>query len=399
VLFTTFTRNLAEAIERDVRDLGGTDALERIEVLNVDRLAYRIVRDAEGHGPVVVGGPGVRALWQDVADDRAVDLGADFLATEWEQVVLAHGCASRDDYLTVSRAGRGVRLDRRQRAEVWKAVEAFNRRLVDTGRRTSLQLCAAAEGYLRERSVKPYRHVVVDEGQDLHQVQWRMLRAAVPEQADDLFVVGDSHQRIYDRHSSLSKVGIDIRGRGRKLRLNYRTTHEILAWSLALLGEARYDDLDEGTDSHDFAGYHSLVHGPRPVAFGARSTRQQLQEMARTVRRWIESGVHEEDIGVAAREASSFEPVQRALREEGVYSMVLGAELAQGIGVRVGTMHRFKGLEFRCVAVVDCDDDSVQRSQDVQRERCVLYVACTRAREDLWVGWSGTPSRFLDPVR
>ena len=71
-----------------------------------------------------------------------------------------------------------------------------------------------------------------------------------------------------------------------------------------------------------------------------------------------------------------------------------------------------KGLEFRCVAVVDVDDgrvpsrssltdkasDEVQHRLDIQRELCLLYVACTRARDHLWVGWSGKPSRFLGPM-
>lgn len=412
ILFTTFTRNLAQAIESDVRDLGGTDALEVIDVLNVDRLAYRVVQDAERHSPVVIHGQELRSAWRSVVDERAIELEAEFLANEWEQVILAQGCASRDDYLTVSRAGRGVRLDRRQRAEVWKAVEAFNRRLIDSGKRTYLQLSVAAEGYLRERTVKPYQHVVVDEAQDLHEAQWRMLRAAVPEQANDMFLVGDSHQRIYDRRSSLSKVGVNIRGRSRKLRLNYRTTHEILAWALSLLGEGSYDDLDEGIDTHDFAGYHSLVHGPRPTLYGAKSTKEELSGLVAQLQSWVRAGVAEEDIGITTRRSESFEQVQRALKEGGVASCLLGQELPHGIGVRVGTMHRFKGLEFRCVAVIDCDDDTmpdrwaltpaavdpVQRSVDMHRERCLLYVACTRARESLWVGWSGQRSRFLEFV-
>jgi superfamily I DNA/RNA helicase len=412
ILFTTFTRNLAQAIERDLRELGGSDTIETVDVINVDRLSYRIVSDEEGTRPDIVEGDGLMRLWADVVDERGLEYSPEFLHNEWEQVVLAQDCRSRDDYFTASRAGRGIPLDRRKRADVWRAIESLNRKLVDSGRRTYLQLAAAAAGYIQARSVKPYQHVIVDEAQDLHEAQWRLLRAAVPEQPDDMFIVGDSHQRIYDRRASLGKVGIHIVGRSKKLRINYRTTHEILAWSLSLLGEGKYDDLDDGVDTHDFAGYHSLSHGPRPTVFGGKSAKEQLDALGAQVRSWVEQGVDGEAIGVTARANPSLDAIELALRNAGIPSTRLGQTVPADLGVRIGTMHRFKGLEFRCVAVVNCDDDGVpahwdltdrnadpvQHSIDLQRERCLLYVACTRAREDLWVGWSGKPSRFLAAV-
>ncbi len=414
ILFTTFTRNLAQSIEQDLRDLGGTDTLEVIEVLNVDRLAHRIVREAEGENPTPIGGPDLDQLWKTVVAERGTDLSPEFLANEWEQVILAQDCKTRDDYFTASRAGRGIPLDRRDRAEVWKVIEALNRRLADLGRRSYVQLAADAAGYLAARSDKPYQHVVVDEAQDLHEAQWRLLRAAVPEQPNDMFIVGDSHQRIYDRRSSLSKVGIKIVGRSKKLRINYRTTYEILSWAMALLGEDSYefDDLDGGDDRQTFAGYHSLVHGSRPVPAGAASMKEQLDSLVAQVRAWIDDGVLPEDIGVAARNTTAFDEITKVLENSAVPVCRLDNRLPTGDGVRLGTMHRMKGLEFRCVAVVNCDDDRVparyalsdrdadpvQHRIDLQRELCLLYVACTRAREALWVGWSGRPSRFLGPV-
>lgn len=413
ILFTTFTRNLAQAIEQDLRSLGGSDLLDVTDVLNVDRISHRIVQDAEGSAPAVAMGDAVGRLWERLIDERGLELTPQFLNTEWEQVILAQDLRSRADYFAAGRSGRGVPLDRRARAAVWKAIEAFTQLLTDRGERTYLQLADDAAGYVARRSIKPYRHVVVDEAQDLHESQWRLLRAIVDKAPNDLFLVGDSHQRIYDRRSSLSKVGIEIRGRSKKLKINYRTTHEILGWSMALIGEGNFDDLDEGTDDQDFAGYHSYRHGPLPELSGHKSKKAQLDALVAKVTQWVADGVHEDSIGIVSRGRASFEAIERALQAAGREVCILPTDLPKAPGVRLGTMHRMKGLEFERVAIVDVDDRTVpmpvaltryeddpgQHEADLQRERCLLYVAATRARDELWVGWSGKPSRFLGAVR
>jgi len=412
ILFTTFTKNLAEAIRRDLRDLGGNELLDAVEVIHVDQLANRIVREAEGSSPTILKGRKLEQVWDDVVDEIGSPHPAAFLANEWEQVVLARGCQSRADYLMVSRAGRGIQLNRRDRAEVWKAIESFNQKLVEMGARNFAQVAEEAASYLTRRTVRPYRHVIVDEAQDLHESQWRMLRAVVAEGPNDMFIVGDSHQRIYDRRTSLSKMGINIVGRSRKLHINYRTTHEILRWSLALLGEESYDDLDDGIDTQDVAGYHSFLRGGRPVMSGHSTRDSQYAALAEQITEWIVGDVGEEDVAIAARTNKSLDDVEAELEKAGIAVCRLRGELPKGDGVRLGTMHRVKGLEFRCVAVIDADDDNVpigyaltsatadpvQHRTDLIRERCLLYVACTRARDNLWVGWSGTPSRFLGPM-
>jgi superfamily I DNA/RNA helicase len=412
ILFTTFTKNLAQAIERDLRSLGGAEVLDVVEVTNVDSLAHRIVAGVEQATPGVALDDEVHELWSDIIDELGIPFSPEFMNTEFEQVVLAQAIGSRSDYFQVTRAGRGVRLSRRDRAAVWKAVEAFLRELNGRGKRTYLQMAQTAAGYLGTRTVRPYQHVLVDEGQDLHETQWRMLRAAVPEQPNDLFIVGDSHQRIYDRRTSLSQVGIKITGRSRRLRINYRTTHEILRWALALLGDSSYDDLDQGHESQTLAMYHSFLHGPAPTMFGGNAKKDELDAVVAQVTKWVDGGVAEEDIAVSARTGGSLDAAAQALERGGIAATRLTADLPRGDGVRLATMHRLKGVEFRCVALIDMDDDSVplqwaitdkkadplQHEADLRRERCTAYVAATRARDDLWVGWSGKASRFLRPL-
>lgn len=412
ILFTTYTRNLAQSIEGDIRSLGGAAALDKIEVVNVDSLAHRIVAGEETGAVRPASDDTVRDIWNDVIDELGIDFSRAFLNAELEQVVLAQGIGSRSDYFNATRTGRGVRLDRRARVEVWKAVEGFLREMGSRSQRTYLQLAQDAAGYLQRRTVKPYRHVLVDEAQDLHEAQWRLLRAAVPEGPNDLFIVGDSHQRIYDRRASLSQVGINIVGRSKRLRINYRTTHEILRWALAFLGEGNYDDLDVGIEVQDSSTYHSFLHGDAPTMVGFNAKAQQLEALAAQVKSWIDGGVPEESIAVASRVGTSSDQVEAALKSGGVAVCKLGPDLPAGDGVRLGTMHRLKGLEFRCVALVDMDDatvplaaavtskseDEVQRKADLRRERSTAYVAATRAREHLWIGWSGRPSPFLVPL-
>ena len=409
ILFTTFAKNLAQSIEHDLRDLGGADLLDVVEVVNVDRLAYRIVHEVEGNKTKVINDYELQDLWQEIADELGSAYRPEFLANEWEQVVLAQRCRSRQEYLEVSRAGRGVRLDRRGRVEVWKAIESINQRLTDQNQRTFLQLADTAADYLTRRKVRPYQHVIVDEAQDLHETQWRMLRATVAEAPNDMFIAGDSHQRIYDRRSSLSKLGINIRGRSHKLRINYRTTHEILRWSLQLLGTHSYDDLDDGVDSHDFAGYHSYMHGPEPTVHQAHSRRAEITALVDQVQRWLRDGVAEEDIAVVARRNQDLDSLVQGLKSAGVGASQLNPTGPIQSGVRLATMHRVKGIEFRCVAITGVNDDripepaaltdkaadEVQHRLDLVREGCLLYVAATRSREDLWLSYTGNPSRFL----
>jgi len=415
ILFTTFTKNLARSIQENLKLLGGPEILEKVDVVSVDKLSSRFVRDEESSALKICSDQVQEQMWDDVADELGIDevgpLSSAFVRHEWQQVVLAHGISSRAEYFAVPRMGRGVRLDRRQRAAVWDAIEEFTNRLVDQGQRTYLQMADAAAGYVSTRSVKPYSHVIIDEAQDLHPAQWRMLRAAVAEGPDDMFIVGDTHQRIYDNRISLSRLGINVRGRAHRLRLNYRTTHEILRWSLGLLSGETFDDLDEGVDT--LVGYRSQLHGPPPTAMGYPSRSQELGGLVGRVREWIASGVEPEEIGIAARTHEVCGIVANALSKAGLEARELrGDEEGERGGVEVGTMHRMKGLEYRCVAIVNAgqdripltwvvtpeSDDPTQHRNDLLRERSLLYVACTRARDDLRVSWTGAPSPFIEPL-
>lgn len=411
VLVTTFTSTLAESLAGGVKLLvDNPEVRNRIDVRHVDQLANRIVR--EEHGSVSIISPDdQRELWKTIGHKHGVPFSEQFLAEEWRQVVLAHQVRNATAYLEAKRTGRGRGLTAGQKAQVWQAIWEFESKLRERGMWTYETICAEATRLLEARDEKPYRHVVVDEAQDLTPVQWRFLRESVPAQSDDLFLAGDTHQRIYGNSLSMRDVGIHITGRSSRLNVNYRTTAEILAWSLGLLRGQPIDDMDGGLDS--IAGCRSEVHGKPPETRGFSTRDAELTQLVSTVREWMESGVEPGEIGVAVRSKKLGEAVGEKLAGEGIpWQKLSGGSGDSDEAVSIGTMHRMKGLEFRCLAVVgvtdnhvppasaitpETDDEAAHR-RDMQRERCLLFVACTRAREQLVVSWHGARSSFLKNV-
>nr|MDT0659100.1 AAA family ATPase [Micromonospora sp. DSM 115978] len=407
ILVTTFTRNLADALDRQLGLLTDDPAVRgRIEVLNVDRLAYRVVAEALGRQPAVVDQKALRELWAQAAAPSPYS--PVFLEREWEHVILAQGLTSPEAYLAARRHGRGTPLRADQRLVVWEAIRQVTDALRQLDQHTHLQLADRAGRLLAERPVRPYRHVIVDEGQDLHPAQWRVLRAAVAAGPDDLFIVADPHQRIYDNQVSLGSLGVGIRGRSRKLTINYRTTQEILAWSVRLLTGLTPTGLDDEPDS--LAGYRSPIHGRRPVVAAHPDRETEYGRLADQVERWLADGVEPHAIAVAARNGHLARTAREKLGAAGI--PVSTPTASKTNAVRVGTMHAMKGLEFRCIAAVGVDaetvparsavtaaaEDPTAHANDLQRERCLLFVACTRARDSLYVSYVGQPSPFLSQI-
>ncbi|MEO3811992.1 UvrD-helicase domain-containing protein [Sphaerisporangium sp. B11E5] len=376
----------------------------RIEVGNVERLAHRIVAEAEGRPPLLVGAPDVATLWQEAAELYGAPHSPAFLMREWEQVILAQNLCTMQEYLAASRPGRSVELDRGERAEVWRAIEHVTGRLRETGRRTLLQLAARASTLLGRTTGdllgddapghEPYRHIVVDEAQDLHPAQWRLLRAAVPPGPDDLFIVGDPHQRVFDTRIALSTLG--MKAETYRLTVSRRLSQETLTWAVRLRGGGPVDGLVDGVT--ELAGFRAGHSGPRPAVREYTSPDAELAGLVAQIRDWLAEGVPAGAMAVAARSADLVKNAKAALG-------------AAGLRVRVTPLHGLKGLEYRRVALIGvaegvvpapgsltpAEEDPTARAHDLQRERGLLYMACTRASERLYVSYSGRASPFLPP--
>lgn len=419
ILFTTFTTALATELDRRLQLLCTPAERKRMDVINIDKFASSIVTSHQGKAQNLIRNEDeILDFWNDVITDLDLPYSAEFLNAEWESVVLggAKPIESIKDYLRTPRPGRGTRLARGDRTKVWEAVESFTKVLADQDKRTFLQTADTAARILDAQQVRPYRHAIVDEAQDLHPTQWRLIRAAVrpadQQLTNDLFIVGDAHQRIYDHRVSLSRLGIETRGRSRRLRLNYRTSHEIHRWALAARTATPVDDLDEGLDIA--AGSHSAFGGPDPVVHGYTTAKEEAHAAAARVAAWIDAGVAPHEIAVVARTTGSLERIETSLDAQAIPHRRLSTDTVAPDGdVVVGTIHRVKGGEYRCVAIVDVSDgqipltsvpgavmpeasDKLRHQQDMERERSLLYVAATRARDQLSITWHGTPSPFLE---
>ncbi|ERG63194.1 hypothetical protein L332_01825 [Agrococcus pavilionensis RW1] len=431
-LLTTFTRTLADNLQRDLDRLDPDVARATIPgepgigVFGVDQLAAAVRAQA---GPSafddaalqVLGSPigsarpaagqADETAWREAIDDHIDALGPDlasvsFFIAEYEQVVLPQFIVTRDDYRKATRAGRRVPLDRRRRDAVWLVVESYRRASRMFDRVTYGEIAAVAARWLQSSDTTLADHVLVDEGQDLRPAQWLLLRALVAPGDDDLFIAEDSHQRIYGQHITLSRLGIGIVGRSRRLKLNYRTTAQNLRYALAVLTGGSY--LDSSDDPDSIAGYRSAFTGPEPASLPSETMEEQFDGVAALIQEWIETDrVQPESVAVLVRTTKTAEDVVRQLQTRGL-DVDLGSRTGKHSRPQVLTMHASKGLEFSRVVLFDVSATAVpnswwidreatsDREDALLRERSLLYVAASRARDQLAVSWVEAPSQLLD---
>ncbi|WP_341667089.1 UvrD-helicase domain-containing protein [Alcaligenes sp. SDU_A2] len=394
VLFTTFTKNLAGDIQQNLRSLCSAQAIAKIEVVNLDawvgafirsrKLEHRIVYDRKRDA--------AQQAWESAlaTKDSSLDLPDDFYEQELEQVVLAQGITTLAQYRVARRTGRGVVLSRTKRDAVWPVFEEYRGQLasrklkeVDDAYREVAEIIASEAQVAGVSYTPPYSAIVIDETQDLGPQALTLLRAMIPAGENDLFFVGDGHQRIYSRNRAImSRCGIEIRGRSRKLYLNYRTTDEIRKQAVALLEGCEIDDLDGGSDEDH--RYKSLSHGPVPKLTQVDGIESATQETIAFVNEWRAGHTPEVPLSLCVITASTKvrDAMARELENAGLACVTIDAQNNHANAVNVvhlATMHRAKGLEFDCVVVV-APTSYLGDPADTDNQRKLLYVALTRAK-------------------
>lgn len=381
LLFTTFTKNLAIDIQRNLSSLCPPQAMARIEVANLDSWVHGFLRRHNYEYRIVYGrrDAGAAEAWQKAMAlaDSSLGLPTDFYEEELEKVVLAQGVATLDDYRVARRQGRGSLLTRAKRDAIWPVFEEYRAGLTARKLKEVDDAFRDAAALLGEKG-SGFASVVVDETQDFGPQALRLLRAMVPSGPNDLFLVGDGNQRIYGRHrASMRASGIDIRGRSRKLYLNYRTTEEIRRAGVALLEGIEADDLDEGLD--EVRRYKSIAHGPKPATFDVTSNEQAFSKLAELALANAGSG---RSLCVIVPTRHSASAVIKHLRGAGLDAQEVTADKADDADarhVRVATMHRAKGLEFDEVILLNLRSDRPYGASQEDLRR-LHYVAITRAK-------------------
>ena len=412
VLLTTFSEILANALRERLRILVSSEPrlAERVEVYAMDALGERLYRLNVG-APSFASDAQISALMEQTAanfeDSR---FATSFMLTEWHQVVDAWQLDTWEAYRDVPRLGRRRRLPEGQRRVLWVLFERVRAGLRDRSLITRSEMFDLLASRFGEIQRSPFDFVVVDEAQDVGVAQLRFLAALGSERPDGLFFAGDLGQRIFQQPFSWQALGVEIRGRSRTLKINYRTSHQIRKRSDLLLG-TEISDIDGNTEER--SGTISVFNGPEPSTAIAQSIDGESKTVADWLTELIGRDLEPHEISVFVRSADQIDRAIAAIDKAGLQFTVLDDHVqTTGGHVSVSTMHLAKGLEFRGVVVMACDDEVIPLQERIESitddsdledvyntERHLLYVACTRARDYLLVTGVEPASEFLDDLR
>ena len=406
VLLTTYTRILSKNIFRNLRKMCDQDTLKRITVTTIQRETMNIVQHID---------PKIKLITDKNVDeiirDKCNSLGLHneflFVKSEWHSVLRAQGLETWEGYQKAIRTGRSRALRIEDRKRLWNVFESTLEELRHRRVRDRSGMAVRAHSLLNTRKYSsPYTGIIVDEVQDLQSPELRFLLSLAGEYRSNLMLLGDTRQRIYPGGFSLSALGIETRGRSHVLRLSYRTTRQIRQFSERLLDD-EMDDMNGSREQRVAA--RSVTSGPDPQLIPYATWDSELEGAIKKISEWRRES---EEIGILTRTNSAAVQVCEALARRDIPHVNLKDQQDSEVRrISVGTMHSAKGLEFRFVLVVNCSEDALpspglmreatsptEAREFERRERRLLYVAMTRARDELVVSWHGRPSRLLGVI-
>ena len=412
VLLTTFSDTLASALNTKLKRLLGNEPrlAERIDVHSLDAIGLRLYKSHIGQASIAS-----RELIRELLkqSDSAVGghkFGLHFLLTEWEQVLDAWQLVSRDAYRDVARLGRKTRLPEAQRVVLWSIFERVRAGLQERKLITHAQLFTELATALSTNKNVVFDFAVVDEAQDIAISHLRFFAALGGNRPNALFFAGDLGQRIFQQPFSWKGIGVDIRGRSRTLRVNYRTSHQIRTQADRLL-EPVVTDVDGNTE--DRSDTVSVFNGAPPIIHTFKDEGEEIKSVGNWIAERVKAGVLPHEMGLFVRSASQLDRARAAVKAAGLSFKILDehVEITSGYA-SISTMHLAKGLEFRAVVVMACDDEIIPLQERIETvgndadledvyntERHLLYVACTRARDHLLVTSVAPASEFLDDLQ
>lgn len=411
VLLTTFSDALANALRIKLRRLISNEPRlgERLEVHAINEIGLRLYKLNFGR-PQIAQSEFIKQLINEAA--AKVDghkFSTHFLFTEWEQVVDSWQLENWDAYRDVVRLGRKTRLPENRRVVLWSIFERVICELKSKQMITCSGLFNNLSYKFSESKHPPFEYVIVDEAQDISVAQLKFLASLGNDRPNSLFFAGDLGQRIFQQPFSWKSLGIDILGRSQTLKINYRTSHQIRMQADRLLGP-EISDVDGNKENR--RGTVSVFNGPKPTIKVFDTEDTEIESVSNWLKERINEGIASHEIGIFVRSAAELDRAIASVKKSGLTYKILDEKIAAASGhVSVCTMHLAKGLEFRAVVVIACDDEVIPSQDRIETvtddtdleevyntERHLLYVACTRARDHLLVTGVEPSSEFIDDL-
>jgi superfamily I DNA/RNA helicase/mRNA-degrading endonuclease RelE of RelBE toxin-antitoxin system len=411
VLLTTFSETLANALRAHLRRLIDNEPrlAERLEVHSIEGIGKRLYENNFERPKLAEIHYVSKLLSESMNEVKPNAFSTNFLLSEWTNVIDAWQLNTWEEYQNIKRLGRKKRLAEGQREILWSIFEKVRITLERDKAITRSEMFSRLAERLKEYSNPPFDFTVIDESQDIGVAELRFLSSLGAGRPNSLFFTGDLGQRIFQQPFSWKALGVEIRGRSRTLKINYRTSHEIRSYADRLLPTV-LSDVDDNIEGR--TGAISVFNSLSPMIKIYDSKEGETKAVSKWVNDLINQGYQPGEIGIIVRSDQQLQRAEAAIKSLDVPYIVLDDNMNTKSGhLSICTMQLAKGLEFRAVAVIACDDEVIPQQdriesasdesdlEDVyQTERHLLYVACTRARDNLLVTGVDPASEFLDDL-
>ena len=412
VLLTTFSEPLANALRNRLKRLIADNPRlgERIDVYSVNEVAHILYQKADRN--IRIASPAnievhIKNIGKKASDNK---FSYPFILSEWQNVIDAQRLTRWEEYKDVKRLGRKKRLSESQRQILWKIFEEVSKKLKREGLITNSEMLHVLAKDISGYRNPPYDFVIIDEAQDLTVPQLKFLASLGSNRANGLFFTGDLGQRIFQQPFSWMSLGVDIRGRSHTLRVNYRTSHQIRIHADRLLPD-ELSDIDGNQEVRK--GTVSVFEGLPPTIQSCKNEVEEINLVAEHLKSLGQKGVSPHEIGIFVRSRNELRRAVATTKKAGFNNIELDLNIAtKRDHVSISPMHFAKGLEFKSVIVMACDDEVIPQQLRIetaaeesdleevyQTERHLLYVACTRARDSLLVTGVAPMSEFLEDLQ
>lgn len=411
ILFTTFTNSLTTNLNVLANKL--TIDNSHYLINNIDS----VVRDLAKENKIVdketrvldtFNSKSSYELWDDLLEQNLSEFDTSFLNLEYQNVILYNNVSSLEEYLKVSRIGRGKPITRKQKMEIWQLIELYVKKKIQDGYIDRAELFNKTAEYFNKQQIKPFKYIIADEIQDLSNVELRFLRSLVEAKGNDLFLVGDPFQKIYARRINFTSAGISLRGnKSKQLKINYRTSEEIKRLALSAINGVNYDDFDG--ENETLNGYMSLFHGSIPTYDLFKTKSEELDAIVNSIKEYKNNGFKYNDIAIGCRTKDAIKEIKNHFHKLKIPYSDNSINSSKDInGIVLSTFHGLKGLEFKAVILSDVNNrtsplyirkmdnmEQVEKEEYLNSEKSLMYVAITRAVSILKITGTGIKSSLV----